>query len=106
MLHLDVSGAVDLIVRGNEVIRVSNGSPIMPKITGMGCTATALTGAFATVSDTPMRAAAHAMALNGIAGEMAGEQSRGPGTFQGAFIDALYLIEETDVERRLRMQVE
>lgn len=100
---VSVSGAVDIIVSANDVIRVSNGVPIMPKITGMGCTASALTGAFAAVSDSPMHAAAHAMALNGMAGEMAAEQSRGPGTFQSAFIDALYLIDDGDVDRRLRM---
>ncbi|MEP6619292.1 MAG: hydroxyethylthiazole kinase [bacterium] len=100
---VSVSGAVDMIVSADEVIRVSNGAPIMPKITGMGCAASALTGAFTAVNDSPLQAAAHAMALNGIAGEMAAEQSRGPGTFHGAFIDSLYLIDEGDIERRLRV---
>ena len=51
----------------------------MAKVTGMGRTASAITGAFAAVNATPFRAAAHALALTGIAGEIAAEQARGPG---------------------------
>jgi hydroxyethylthiazole kinase len=102
---VSVSGAPDLIVAGNSVIRVSNGHPMMPQVTGLGCTATALTGAFAAVNPSPFRAAAHAMALMGIAGEMAAERSAGPGSLQVNFLDALYLIQESDIERRLKMEI-
>ena len=44
------------------------------------------------------------MALNGIAGEMAAEKSRGPGTFQRAFLDALFLVDEGEIEQRLRIE--
>ena len=101
---VSVSGATDVIVSGDAVIRIRNGHPWMPRVTGMGCTATAITGAFAAVNPSPLRAAAHAMALNGIVGEMAAERSQGPGTFQAAFLDALFLVEEDDIERRLRME--
>ena len=101
---VSVSGATDVIVSGDATIRIRNGHPWMPRVTGMGCTATAITGAFAAVNPSPPRAAAHAMALGGIAGEMAAERSKGPGTFQAAFIDALFLIEEGDIEQRLRME--
>jgi hydroxyethylthiazole kinase len=101
---VSVSGATDVIVSGDAVIRIRNGHPWMPRVTGMGCTATAITGAFAAVNPSPLRAAAHAMALNGIVGEMAAERSQGPGTFQAAFLDALFLVKEDDLEQRLRME--
>ena len=101
---VSVSGATDVIVSGDAVIRIRNGHPWMPRVTGMGCTATAITGAFAAVNPSPLRAAAHAMALNGIAGEMAAERSKGPGTFQASFLDALFLVEENDLQQRLRME--
>ena len=44
-----ISGPTDIITDGAAVIRVSNGHPLMPRVTGMGCTATALIGAFAAV---------------------------------------------------------
>jgi hydroxyethylthiazole kinase len=98
-----LSGATDVIVGDGKVLRVRNGHPMMARVTGMGCAASALTGAFAAVNPSPLRAAAHAMALMGIAGEMAAERAEGPGTLQLYFLDALARIEETDVTRRLRI---
>ena len=76
----------------------------MARVTGLGCTATALTAAFAAVNPTPVRAAAHAMALMGVAGEIAAERSSGPGSFQMHFLDVLHGIEESDIQRRLKME--
>ena len=99
-----VSGAVDLIIAGRAVLRVANGHPLMARVTGMGCVATALIGAFAAVNPSPFRAAAHAMALMGVAGELAAERSAGPGSFAPAFLDALHLIRKSDLAQRLCMQ--
>lgn len=101
---VSVSGATDLIVSDSAVIRVSNGHPMMPRVTGLGCTATALTGAFAAVNSSALAAAAHAMAVMGIAGEMAAERSQGPGSFQVSFLDALFLMQESDIRSRLKME--
>lgn len=98
-----ISGAVDFVVDGEKTIRVMNGHPMMPRVTGLGCTASALVGAFAAVNPSPFRAAAHAMAVMGIAGELAAESSPGPGTLQLRFIDALYMLGEKDISDRLRM---
>jgi hydroxyethylthiazole kinase len=99
-----VSGSTDLIVSAGAVIRISNGHPLMPRVTGLGCTATALTGAFAAVNSSALWAAAHAMAVMGIAGEMAATRAAGPGTFQVHFLDALYLLQESDIRARLKME--
>ncbi len=100
---VSVSGPTDLIVARDSLIRISNGHSMMPRITGLGCTATALTGAFASVNPSPLQAAAHAMAVMGIAGEMAAERAVGPGSFQMHFLDALHLLRESDIELRLKM---
>jgi hydroxyethylthiazole kinase len=99
---VSMSGAVDMIVSAENVIGVANGHPMMSCVTGMGCTASALTGAFAAVNDSPLEAAAHAMAIMGIAGEMAAERAEGPGSFQARFTDALYLMDAGEINRRLR----
>jgi GTP-binding protein len=54
----------------------------MPRVTGLGCTATALCGAFAAVVEDPVLAVSSAMAVMGIAGEMAADKAAGPGTLQ------------------------
>jgi len=95
---------VDLVVEGDAVIRIANGHPLMSRVTGMGCTATAITGVFAAVNSSPFYAAAHAMAVMGVAGEMAAERSAGPGSFPPMFLDVLHLIQESDFTQRLRMQ--
>ena len=101
-----ISGATDVIVSPRELIRVSNGHPMMARVTGLGCTATALVAAFSAVNPSPIRATAHAMAVMGIAGEMAAAQSPGPGSLQMHFLDALYMLRSGDIESRLMLAVE
>ncbi len=100
------SGETDAIVAAQGAIRVANGHPMMPRVTGLGCTATALIGAFAAVNPSPFEATAHAMAVMGIAGEMAAAHSAGPGSLQVQFLDALYRLQAGDVESRLKLSVE
>lgn len=100
---VSVSGAVDLIVEGNQVARIANGHPMMTKVTGMGCTASAITGAFVATNNSYFKAAVHAMAVMGIAGELAAGRATGPGSFQMNFLDALYCLQESDITQRLKM---
>ncbi len=99
-----VSGETDYIVGGQKTFRIANGHPMMTRVTGLGCTATALCGAFAAVTLDPAQAAAQAMAVMGIAGEMAAEKAEGPGTLQLHFLDALYRLTKADVSQRLRLE--
>jgi hydroxyethylthiazole kinase len=98
------SGAIDLISSGGTVAHIANGHPMMAKVTGMGCTASALAGAFAAVNPSALDAAVNAMAVMGIAGELAAEGARGPGTFIPRFLDALYLLSESDIRGRLKVR--
>ncbi|WP_300460657.1 hydroxyethylthiazole kinase [Desulfobacula sp.] len=93
-----ITGEMDYIVSANPIITVKNGHAMMPRVTGLGCTATALCGAFAAVNPAHDRAAAHAMAVMGIAGEMAAETARGPASLQCNFIDTLYQLSETHIK--------
>ena len=97
-----VSGETDYIVYGDDITKIMNGHPMMTKVTGMGCIATALCGAFAAVNPAFAEAASQAMAVMGIAGEMAAENAPGPGSLQVAFNDVLYRLSEEDIRRYLR----
>lgn len=103
---VSVSGAVDIVVEGGKTARIANGAPIMTRVTGMGCTASALTGAFAAVNRSAFHAAAHAMALMGVAGEITAARAAGPGSFQATFLDTLHGIGEAEISQRLRLQFE
>jgi hydroxyethylthiazole kinase len=101
---VSVSGPVDLIIKGDRAVRISNGHSMMARVTGMGCTASAITGAFTAVNPESFDAAVHAMAIMGVAGEIAAERSSGPGSFQMHFLDVLSLINESDFDQRLIME--
>ncbi len=98
-----ISGAIDRVVDRNGVTSIANGHPLMGRVTGMGCCATALCGAFLAVNTDSAAAAIHAMAVMGVAGEVAAERAMGPGTFSMHFFDALYTIEADDLAQRLRL---
>lgn len=89
-----VSGAVDVITDGENVKRVLNGHPLMGRVTGMGCTATAILAAFAAVEKNAFDAAYFGMTAMGIAGEIAGLTAKGNGTMQLYFLDALCNLSE------------
>ncbi len=103
---VSVSGTVDRIVAGDRITQVANGHPLMARVTGMGCTASAVTGAFLAVADTPLAAATHAMAVMGVAGELAAIGAAGPGSFQARFLDVLASLDKAEVEPRLKIQVQ
>jgi len=99
-----VSGETDYIVGGIALYRVRNGHPMMPRVTGLGCTASALCGAFAAVTPDPALAAAQAMVVMGVAGELAADGAEGPGTLQVRFLDALYNLTADQIARRIRLE--
>lgn len=98
-----VSGAVDYITDGVEVLGLANGDPMMTQVTGMGCTATALIGAFLAVAKTPLVAAAQAMLMMGVAGELARQRAEGPGTLAVAFLDLLHRLSGADILAKARL---
>ncbi len=100
-----ISGEIDYVVDGNRVVQVRNGHPMMPRVTGLGCTASALCGAFAAVQRDAFWAAAQTMVVMGIAGELAAERANGPGTLQLYFLDALYSLGKSDIDKRMRAGV-
>ena len=94
-----ISGAIDYITNGTDVYTVEGGNPIMTSVTGMGCTSTAIVGAFAAVVEDPMVAATAAMAVMSLAGERAAEYSLGNGSMQVNFLDELYNLRSLDFAR-------
>ncbi len=102
---LAVTGAEDFITDGERRVRVSNGHPSMTRVTGTGCTASALVGAFAAVLPDPLVAATAALTVYGIAGELAAVGDPGPGTYRVRLIDALAAITTDEVQRYARISL-
>ena len=105
-----VSGETDHVLDVNRRwARLSNGHEWMTRITGVGCSATALVGAFCAVQPDAWRATVAAMALLGVAGEIAAEKmvarGLGVGSMQSASLDELQLLDQVSFERRLKLEV-
>lgn len=85
-----VSGPVDLITEGTEEIRLPFGSFLMPLITGMGCTLTAVIAAFAALDLPAYQASLLATAYFGLCGQQSQRQTQEPGSFRQFFVNALF----------------
>lgn len=92
-----VTGAVDAVTDGSTLLRVANGHPLMGRITGSGCTASALIGAFCAVQPSVLEAAAGALAVFGLAGERAAQSAGMPGSFAVALLDMLSAVTPDEV---------
>lgn len=97
-----ITGAVDYVTDGRKITAIENGHPLMARVTGLGCSATAVIGAFLAVERDTFAATVAALAVFGVAGEIAAERSPGPGTLQVALLDALYALEEAAFVKRCR----
>lgn len=98
-----ISGETDYITDGINVETVKNGNPMMAKVTGMGCTATAIVGAFTAVNKNLLEAATHGMSVMGICGEVAAAHSQGNGSLQVNFLDTLFNINEEVIRKNIRL---
>ena len=84
-----VTGSVDYVTDGARIVAVANGVPMMARVTAMGCALSALVAAALAVEEDPLRAGAHALAIMGVAGELASQGAEGPGSMRWRLLDAL-----------------
>ena len=103
---LAITGPSDFVTDGDRVIHIENGHPLMGTVTGTGCAATSVIGAFLAVNKDPVHATAAALAYYGFAGEIAAEKASSPGSFMVALIDALYEITPEMLEKGSRIITE
>jgi hydroxyethylthiazole kinase len=101
---LAITGPTDLVTDGARMVTIEGGHALMPFVTGTGCSASALVGAFHAVDPDPVSAAATALAYLGVAGEMAGAKADGPGSFQMHLLDALYTLSPENLAARCRIR--
>jgi len=103
-----ISGPVDDVVDASgRRASLANGHEWMTRITGVGCSATALVGAFCVVQPDAWRATVSAMAYLGVVGEVAAEQvtarGAGVGSLQMALLDQLQLLDQASFMQRLKL---
>ena len=98
-----VTGQVDIVTDGQKTYHISNGHEIMAHVVGTGCMAASVIGAFAAVERDLATAAACALAVFGIAAEIAAENAPGPATFKQRLFDYLYSLDRATVDSLQRI---
>jgi hydroxyethylthiazole kinase len=96
-----ITGKDDVVSDGAITYTVSNGDPILTKVTGTGCLLTSVIGAFTGVEKDLVKASVSALTFYGIAAEKAAKKTaeHGPGSFQIEFLNQLSLVSKQDVEQ-------
>ncbi|HEX5509491.1 MAG TPA: hydroxyethylthiazole kinase [Pseudolabrys sp.] len=98
-----LSGQTDLVADGARIVTISNGDSLMARVTAMGCAASALVAACLAVEDDGWYACAAALLILGVAGEIAAEQAKGPGSFAAAILDALFNLDSKALIERAKV---
>ncbi len=98
-----VTGALDHVTDGERVLKVANGHPMMTKVTALGCSASAIVGAFLVVEPDPLVATAQALAVFGLAAELAAAKAAGPGSLRWRLLDELAGLDEAAVLQGARI---
>jgi hydroxyethylthiazole kinase len=98
-----LTGGVDIVTDGARRVAIANGHPFMSLVTAMGCAASALVCAALAVETDAWRAAAAALAAFGVAGEVAGQNARGPGSFAAAIIDVMHGLDHATLRARVKV---
>lgn len=91
-----ITGPVDFVTDGSQEAQVSGGSDLMPQVTALGCSQTALMGGYAATGPA-FQAALAGLAHFKLAGTAAGKLANGPGSFQMHFLDALAATQPGDL---------
>jgi len=92
-----VTGPEDIVTDGLRLFIIKNGHPRMGEVVGTGCMAASVIGAFAAVEKDITLAAACAMVVYDIAGEMAAKDAGGPGSMKQNMFDTIMSVGRKDI---------
>jgi hydroxyethylthiazole kinase len=98
-----LTGSTDFVTDGVRRAAIRNGHPLMGLVTAMGCAGSALLAAALAVEADAWLAAIAALAALGVAGEIAGANAAGPGSFAAAIIDALHGLDRATLRARIKV---
>jgi hydroxyethylthiazole kinase len=103
------TGAIDIAADADRAYVIRNGHPMMSRVTGTGCMLSAMTAAYAAANpETPLEAAAAAIAAMGLCGERARNRLSardGNATYRNYIIDEVYNLDGKTLEGGAKYEV-
>lgn len=104
-----ITGATDLITDGRQVCLITNGHPMMSRITGTGCMLSAMTTAFAAANPGSVFEAVCAAVISmGLCGETAHSRlgdADGNSTYRNYIIDAVFNLTAEELKKGARYEM-
>ncbi|MDM5198468.1 hydroxyethylthiazole kinase [Fictibacillus enclensis] len=105
---VSITGKEDILSDGTETMVIRGGHEMLSYVTGTGCLSTSLIGLFLAKSVTTdlssFERMAGALTYLGLCAERAVSAARGPGSFQTAFLDELYLLSAEELDETGRWE--
>lgn len=100
-----MTGESDWVTDGTQHYRINGGHSLMPRVTTLGCGLSALVATFVAANRAaPLGATTAALACFAVAGQRAGNNAQGPGSFQVALLDALYQLSPDDLTTHAQLE--
>lgn len=99
-----MTGKEDIISDGKRIFLVKNGHEYMGSIVGTGCMAASIIGSFAAVNPDYCEASRDALCYFGVAGELAAEKSKGPGSFKVNLYDEVFNLSDEKVKSMMNFE--
>lgn len=100
-----VTAETDIVFGAGVEAEIQNGHARMNQLTAIGCAGSALLAACLAVEEDPFVASIAALVAWGVAGEVAETNSKGPGTFRPALLDAIHGLKGPMLKRRAKAKV-
>lgn len=84
------TGKTDYVTDGKRTLVLDNGHELMDWVSGTGCMVSSTVGCYIGANGTSVDSVAAAISVMCIAGEIAGKEAKGPGSFKTKMLDAMY----------------
>jgi hydroxyethylthiazole kinase len=98
-----LTGTTDIVTDSERSAEIANGDALMGLVTAMGCAGSALVAAALAVERDRWRATNAPRVAHGGSGEVAAENTSGPGRFASWIIDALHGLDSSTLRARTRV---
>jgi len=99
-----VTGKEDVVSDGKRTVVISNGHEFLTTITGSGCMVTTTIAVFSACHTDLLESAVSALAVFGIAAEIAAMEADGPSSFKVHLFDRIYKLTRKEIEDRIRIK--
>jgi hydroxyethylthiazole kinase len=97
------TGKTDYVSDGKTTYILNNGCDMMETVSGTGCMACSVVGAYVGACGASAESVAAAISAFSIAGEISGEKAFGPGSFKTKLFDSLYNLTPEEAKKRAKI---